>query len=136
MTNITRFGAVLSVLTLAACGGGTETKTDVNAVNPTVPVDDWRLVWSDEFDGTAINSDNWTHEVNCLGGGNQEKQCYTDTAENSFVSDGMLKIVAKQAAEGAEQPYTSARMTTQNKVDIQYGRIEMRAKLPKGQHFG
>ena len=133
MTNITRFGAVLSVLTLAACGGGTETKTDVNAVNPTVPVDDWRLVWSDEFDGTAINSDNWTHEVNCLGGGNQEKQCYTDTAENSFVSDGMLKIVAKQAAEGAEQPYTSARMTTQNKVDIQYGRIEMRAKLPKGQ---
>jgi beta-glucanase (GH16 family) len=133
MTNITRFGAVLSVLTLAACGGGTETKTDINVVNPTTPVDDWRLVWSDEFDGNAINTDNWTHEVNCLGGGNQERQCYTDSAENSFVSDGMLKIVAKTAPEGAEQPYTSARMTTQNKVDIKYGRIEMRAKLPAGQ---
>jgi len=133
MTNFTKLGAVLSVLTLTACGGGTETKTDLNAVNPSAPVDDWRLVWSDEFDGTAINADNWTHEVNCLGGGNQEKQCYTDSAENSSVSGGMLKIVAKQAADGAEQPYTSARMTTQNKVDIQYGRVEMRAKLPKGQ---
>ncbi len=133
MTNFTKLGAVLSVLTLTACGGGTETKTDLNAVNPSAPVDDWRLVWSDEFDGTAINADNWTHEVNCLGGGNQEKQCYTDTAENSSVSDGMLKIVAKAAPEGSSQPYTSARMTTQNKVDIQYGRVEMRAKLPKGQ---
>jgi len=133
MTNFTKLGAVLSVLTLTACGGGTETKTDLNAVNPSAPVDDWRLVWSDEFDGTAINADNWTHEVNCLGGGNQEKQCYTDSAENSSVSDGMLKIVAKTAPEGSSQPYTSARMTTQNKVDIQYGRVEMRAKLPKGQ---
>ena len=133
MTTLTKLGAVISVLTLTACGGGTETETNLNAVNPSVPVDDWRLVWSDEFDGSAINTNNWTHEVNCNGGGNQERQCYTDSADNSFVSGGMLNIVALPAADGAEQPYTSARMTTQNKVDIQYGRIEMRAKLPKGQ---
>jgi len=133
MTKFTKLGAVLSVLTLTACGGGTETKTNLNAVDPAAPVDDWRLVWSDEFDGTAINTNNWTHEVNCNGGGNQEKQCYTDTADNSFVSDGLLTIVAKPAADGAAQPYTSARMTTQNKMDFQYGRVEMRAKLPKGQ---
>ena len=133
MTHFTKLGAVLSVLTLTACGGGTETKTNLNAVDPAAPVDDWRLVWSDEFDGTAINTNNWTHEVNCNGGGNQEKQCYTDAAENSFVSDGLLTIVAKPAADGAAQPYTSARMTTQNKMDFQYGRVEMRAKLPKGQ---
>ena len=133
MTRYTKFGAVLSVLTLTACGGSTDTKTNLNAVDTTVPVTDWRLIWSDEFDGTAINGNNWTHEVNCDGGGNQEKQCYTDTAANSFVSDGVLSIVALPAEAGAVQPYTSARMTTENKVDIQYGRIEMRAKLPKGQ---
>ena len=76
------------------------------------------------------------HEVNCDGGGNQELQCYTDSAENSFVSDGTLKIVAKLndgAAGDSDDDYTSARLNTQYKGDFKYGRIEMRAKLPKGQ---
>lgn len=132
--NITQLFAVLSTITLVGCGGSSaETETKPDKIDPQLPVSDWGLVWSDEFDGTAINSQNWTHEVNCDGGGNQEKQCYTDSADNSYLADGMLNIVALPAEEGAALPYTSARMITRYKADFKYGRVEMRAKVPAGQ---
>ncbi|MBT1444989.1 glycoside hydrolase family 16 protein [Shewanella sp. JM162201] len=118
---------------LQGCGGDTNTNTDIGSVDLSAPVTGWNLVWSDEFDGSSIDAAKWTHEVNCSGGGNQESQCYTDAPENSFVADGMLNIVALKAAEGAEKPYTSARLSTKGKADFSYGRIEMRAKLPSGQ---
>lgn len=119
---------------LSGCGGSSaETETKTNTVDPLQPVSDWSLVWSDEFDQNSIDSQKWTHEVDCWGGGNNEKQCYTENAENSFVSDGTLKIVALPAPEGSELPYTSARMITKHKADFKYGRFEIRAKMPYGQ---
>lgn len=118
---------------LLGCGGSVTTETDLDIVNPTEPVSDWKLVWSDEFDGSSIDTNKWEHEVNCNGGGNQEKQCYTDSPENSFVGGGMLNIVAKPAPDGSPLPYTSARLRTKGKGDWKYGRIEMRAKMPEGQ---
>lgn len=121
-------------LGLAGCGGGdVKTNSDYEAVEPTAPVSDWQLVWGDDFDGAAIDDGNWTFEVDCRGGGNQERQCYTDSPDNAYVSDGSLKIVALPAPEGAEQPYTSARLNSKNKADFTYGRIEVRAKMPSGQ---
>lgn len=136
---------------LQACGGGGASNTDSTPISPTnengdsdsndeqitptSPADAtlWTLVWNDEFEGDSIDDANWTHEINCVGGGNNEKQCYTDSADNSYVADGLLNIVALPAEAGAEQPYTSARLNSKNKVDITYGRIEIRAKLPFGQ---
>jgi len=123
----------LYLVAILGCGGDAETETNPEFFDPTLPVNDWKLVWADEFDGASIESRNWTHEVNCLGGGNNEKQCYTDSAENSFVAEGLLNIVALPAEDGAEKPYTSARMISRNKADFKYGRIEMNAKLPSGQ---
>ncbi|CAH7463364.1 Beta-glucanase precursor [Vibrio chagasii] len=107
---------------------------------------DWQLVWEDQFKGEQINKRNWSLEVNCWGGGNNEQQCYTDDPNNAFVKDGFLHIVAlKQShtgpdnAEGAiggatkTLPYTSARLSTKDKRDTKYGRYEIRAKLPGGQ---
>ncbi|TRY31730.1 glycoside hydrolase family 16 protein [Aliiglaciecola sp. M165] len=129
--------SILAALTLSGCGGGSNTNTDIKAVDTSAPVSDWVMVWNDEFDGAGIDANKWTHEVNCAGGGNQEKQCYTDSDENSFVADGMLNIVAKPTSEsvdtGLPLPYTSARLVTKNKGDFRYGRIEMRAKVPFGQ---
>lgn len=110
----------------------------------------WELVWSDEFDGTAIDTSKWSFEKNCMGGGNNELQCYTDRPENAFVADGKLHIVAKKEsfagqAKGDDDPaysaddksvtrdYTSARLRSKNKGDWTYGRMEIRAKLPQGQ---
>lgn len=100
---------------------------------PALQVDSpWDLVWQDEFDGDSIDLSKWSHEVDCNGGGNNEKQCYTDAPDNSFVQDGLLNIVA-QAAEGQPLPYSSARLRSLNKGDWTYGRIEVRAKPPVGQ---
>lgn len=92
----------------------------------------WKLVWNDEFDGAAIDTNKWTHEVNCDGGGNNEQQCYTDSSDNSYVEDGILKIVAKSEA-GQPLPYSSARLISKEQGDWTYGRFEIRAKAPRGQ---
>ena len=50
----------------------------------------WRLVWSDEFDGSVIDRGKWDFDVDCWGGGNSERQCYTDRPANAAVRDGKL----------------------------------------------
>lgn len=110
---------------------------------------DWRLVWSDEFDGNSVDPAKWSFEQNCWGGGNNEQQCYTNRSENAFVDNGVLHIRARRedytgaaANEDSDQydpndtrtlPYTSARLRTKHKGDWTYGRFEIRARLPEGQ---
>ncbi|MCP4237653.1 MAG: glycoside hydrolase family 16 protein, partial [Aestuariibacter sp.] len=132
-TQLSRLFVAVTAATMMGCGGSAKTESDFTVVDPSEPVSDWQLVWSDEFDGNAIDTNKWTHEVNCAGGGNNEQQCYTDDPANSFLADGMLHIVALPAEEGAEKAYTSARLNTRYKGDFKYGRFEMRAKLPSGQ---
>ncbi len=125
--------ALFLLTIIYGCDGGVGTNTNTDAIDPSIPVSDWKLVWSDEFNGSSIDSRKWTHEVNCLGGGNNEKQCYTDSDTNSYVNNGTLHIVALPAEEGAEKPYTSARINSRYNADFKYGRIEIKAKLPSGQ---
>lgn len=95
-----------------------------------------QLAWSDEFEGTTLNSDSWTPQLGngCSAGicgwGNNELQVYTDKAENLKVENGKLVITAIKDAAGG---YTSARIKTENKREPRFGRIDIRAKLPKGQ---
>ncbi len=91
----------------------------------------YTLVWQDEFNGTAIDPTNWVHEQGAGGWGNNELQYYTDRPENSFVENGKLVITAKKEFFNSA-PYTSARMKTQGLREFQYGRIDIRAKLPTG----
>jgi len=87
------------------------------------------LVWSDEFNGDAIDPSHWTYDLGASGWGNQELQNYTSSSENSYVANGNLMIVAKD--EGNQ--YTSARMKSIGLQEFQYGRIDVRAVLPFGQ---
>jgi beta-glucanase (GH16 family) len=92
----------------------------------------WNIVWSDEFNGTAINSNTWTFESgNNNGWGNGELEYYTGRTQNAYVSSGLLHIVARQEAYGGFG-YTSARMKSQGRFAKAYGRFEFRAKLPPG----
>ncbi len=90
------------------------------------------LVWSDEFDGSSVNSSNWTFETGDSGWGNQELQNYTN-GNNAEVVDGNLIITAKKINDNTTVgSYTSARMVTLGKHEFQYGKMEIRAKLPSG----
>ena len=94
----------------------------------------WKLVWSDEFNGAAgaaPDSTKWVYDLGASGWGNQELESYTDSRENSFLDGkGHLVIRALRASDGK---YTSARLKTEGKFSTQYGRIEARIKLPRGQ---
>ncbi len=97
--------------------------------------DGYDLVWHDEFEGSSINPDNWTFEIgdgcpDLCGWGNNESQYYLE--ENAWVSDGVLTIEAREESAGTRD-FTSARMKTQGKQSFQYGRIDIRALLPRGQ---
>ena len=143
MTRLANYVAGLIVAAVLADPGWAQTP----------PADRWALVWSDEFDGSGIDPAKWDFEVDCWGGGNEERQCYTARPENAFVQDGRLQIVARrenavgpalpvhldealpEAERGklAAKPFTSARLTTKGRADWTYGRFEVRARAPEGQ---
>lgn len=89
-----------------------------------------QLVWNDEFEGTIINLSNWSFETGAGGWGNNELQYYRK--ENAWISDGALTIEARKE-NYQNSSYTSTRMITRNKHSFKYGRIDIRALLPKGQ---
>jgi len=90
-----------------------------------------KVVWEENFNGDKLEMQSWNFETGdgcpfLCGWGNNERQTYTK--ENHMVKNGLLYISAKK--EG--QKYTSSRITTKGKKEFQYGKIEVRAKLPKG----
>ena len=87
------------------------------------------LYWSDEFDGTSLDTSKWSYEIGNgnWGWGNGEAQYYTDS--NDYVSDGVLTIQGRKQHMG-EQDYTSTRIKTQGKVKFTYGYVEARIALP------
>ena len=93
----------------------------------------WKLRWSDEFNDAGLAlAKNWSYDVGAKGWGNNELQYYTDAdTSNAKVIKGNLKITALKAAKDKNE-YTSARLVTKNKFDFKYGRVEVRAMLPKG----
>jgi beta-glucanase (GH16 family) len=146
------------VLCLSSCGGSSSSEKVVNTeylspkvVKNELPIisEHWRMVWSDEFEQPFIDQTKWSYERNCFGGGNNEKQCYTERSDNAYIENGNLVIKAiREDYSGPathddspdydtnkikEQPYTSSRLRTLRKGDWTYGRFEIRAKLPQGQ---
>lgn len=121
-------------------------ENDDSADDGLPPVAKWELVWGDEFNGTALNTDNWEIQLGdgkiegISGWGNNELQYYS--ADNITVENGNLVISSKAdgfvVADPANDPYafnanydfTSGRIRTQGKFDFTYGRIEARIKMP------
>jgi beta-glucanase (GH16 family) len=155
---VARFVPAAALVVVAACGGGDsqDDATDVASTDPPVtdatvapttegptttiatpdpipaePPEGMELVWSDEFDGDAIDLANWTYDIGGWGWGNGEAQFYTDRPENSRTQNGLLVIeLREEQYEGSY--YTSARLKTQGLQEFQYGHLEARIKVPSG----
>ena len=91
------------------------------------------LVWADEFSGKGLpDSTKWGYDVGGTGWGNKELQFYSlKRKENAWVENGYLIIQARKE-DFRRMKYTSARIVSKNKGDWKYGKIEVKAKLPKG----
>lgn len=108
----------------------------LNTTSVSAQTAEWKMVWNDEFDGDSLDFQKWEIEVNAFGGGNQEMQIYTDNAKNVRVQDGKLIIEAhreRTSIVGTERDYSSGRIRSKRRGDWQYGKFEIRAKLPPGQ---
>lgn len=108
---------------------------------------DWELIWSDEFDYTGLpDPAKWGYEEGFIR--NKELQYYTrERLENVRVENGMLVIEARKesgrnprykenSSDWREQrpfaEYSSGSINTLGKAEFQYGRVEVRAKVPRG----
>lgn len=94
------------------------------------------LAWGEEFDGPELSSAAWTAESGdgcpaLCGWGNNELEYYMNPPNNLFFQDGKMVIEARQESYGGKN-YTSSRIKTQGKKVFKYGRVDMRAILPKG----
>lgn len=88
------------------------------------------LAWSDEFDAGSLDAAKWTPEVKDVWF-NNELQATTSSRNNVNVVNGFLNITAiKEKYNGRD--YTSARIITKGKKEFTFGRLDVRAKLPKG----
>lgn len=100
---------------------------------PLFAASDWKLTWSDEFNGpanTLPDPAKWTYDLGAGGWGNKELETYTNQRENaSLDGSGHLVITAIKTASG----YTSGRLKTQGKFTVQYGKVAARMKIPHGQ---
>lgn len=93
-----------------------------------------KLVWREEFNKKGMpDLNNWNYEVGYMR--NRELQYYTRARpENIHIKKGKLVIQAlndsMDIGNGKKAPITSASITTEGKKEFQYGRIEVRAKIP------
>lgn len=94
---------------------------------------EWRLVWADEFNGETLNTKYWNVEDNARGGGNAELQYYVPkniTIERHPVSGESCLVLNAQREDYGSRPCTSARLNTQDKVTVSYGKVEARIAFP------
>jgi hypothetical protein len=94
------------------------------------------LVWSDEFNGNSLNLNDWMFEngdgcPNLCGWGNNELEYYTSRPENLYIQNGNMVIEARKE-DFSGKNYTSAKIVSRGKKMFKFGRMEIRAKLPKG----
>lgn len=93
----------------------------------------WHLIWHDEFNGSVLDRTKWNIQSNDSGG--YQGCCLEDgeqywTAQAINVQNGILRIASEKQAHGGTS-YTSGAITTEHMFDFLYGRVEIRARLPK-----
>lgn len=88
------------------------------------------LVWGDEFEQSEIDLGSWNFDVGGGGWGNNEWQYYQP--DNAAITDGHLVITAREQRV-ENRNYTSSRIKTEDEMEFTYGRVDIRAALPKGQ---
>lgn len=137
---------LMSVLLILPSGAIASPKEDDAVNKKEKDKKKWSLTWSDEFNKPEIDPSKWTYDIGnwikdeegnniSPGWGNNEKQYYTNSQDNSFINDGKLIIRAQKETttdDSGTYDYTSAKLKTKGLFSQTFGRYEVRAKLPVG----
>ena len=100
------------------------------------PPQSWKLTFSDEFQGSSLDTSKWTPEHSTYGDGGGSIHC--NTPDNVSVADGALVIEGRKEQVrcpnngGIDRDYSTGLVRTKGKFSQAYGRFEVRAKMPKG----
>lgn len=113
----------------------------ISIKKPFVIPANYNLTFEDNFQGVALNTDNWRTDYwfGPTSEGNNELQLYKP--ENCVLEgDDVLRLRAlkpevSEMYNGKEYPYTSGLINSYGKRVFKYGVFECRAKLPKGKGF-
>jgi beta-glucanase (GH16 family) len=101
--------------------------------NQEPPQTTWKLAFQDEFEGASLNEQIWQTQFpwGRDRSSSGELQWY---AEDAFkVANSKLQISAKPMQPGESHPYSSGLISTHKSFATEYGRFEIRCKLPRGQ---
>jgi beta-glucanase (GH16 family) len=91
----------------------------------------WKLVWSDEFNGSNVDRSKWNLRTD--EGRSIDKGCNTNSPRNTFITDGHVTLRALRetsVCNSQTRQYTQGYLDTIGKASWTYGRFEMRAKSP------
>ena len=122
--------------------------------------DRYVLLWSQEFDapaGSSVDPEAFVHDIGdgsahgIPGWGNSEREYYIASAaatsgdSNLTITATRMPVVTEEnpsgqphdlnpypAYYGTAAEWTSAKITTFNKISLKYGRVEARIRAPKG----
>lgn len=110
------------------------------SINEPMPAHAGNLLWSDEFDGHALDKSKWSFDTsrNKEGWYNKELQYYAaDRPENLRFENGRLVIELRKDPkeirkfpDWGKQKYSSAKIVTEGKAVFKYGFFEASAKVP------
>jgi beta-glucanase (GH16 family) len=118
----------------SATSAAPATSVSPTATTPAAPAG-WHLIWSDEFNGTSVDTTKWNIENQASGG---YRVCCLFyglqywTPQDVTEQSGVLQIESEQRSMGGKN-YTSGAISTDGKLDFLYGRVDIRAKLPTTQ---
>jgi beta-glucanase (GH16 family) len=91
----------------------------------------WKLVWNDEFTSRRLDLTHWT-VTNTFGEALNDGELNSYTPDELSLANQNLVIRTRPLPNPRRaQPYLSGRVTTKGKFSFLYGKIEVRAKLPK-----
>ena len=139
VVKITKPKPASSTPSTAGSSGSSSTSSSTSVATAPVPTGvsgSWHLIFDDEFNGSALNTQYWStgwFGSGITGGisGASEPECYDPS--HVVEANGALDLNFTQETEtcdGGSHPYTSAMVTTDGKFSFTYGLVEFRVWLP------
>jgi beta-glucanase (GH16 family) len=120
---------------LLACAGHVSASVTSPAIG--------QLIWSEEFNGSALNTSTWTPtdgngcQINLCGYGNAELEYYSPNnlaiADVPFEPGTRALAIKAQRQTVGSNVFTSGKIDSKGKVQVQYGMIEVRMATPNVQ---